>query len=159
MNTFDLTKLKTNKPTLILSVFGAAIDWGYKDYEAENPKNVPYFCELTAVWEAPVVGAYIEINTHGIIYPVGDTDNKFIRWDMTRFETHPIANADCYDLVLKQDNTHDFSFYCMTTFDNYAAISQTAADELAIIADDLDKYLVNIQYSNGMIELIGFEAP
>ena len=45
----------------------------------------------------------------------------------------------------------------MIAYDNRADISQAAADKLEAIANDLGNYIVNIEYPNGMIELIGLE--
>lgn len=155
---YDLDRLNA-KPILTLSIFEAAIDWGYKDDEAKQPEQVPYYCELTAVWQGITIGNYIAVSTHGLIYAKADETNarKFKRWNTARFEIDYQTNGDTYDLENKQDNTQEFEFDCLIAYDNYEAISQAAADNLEAIARDLGSYTVNIEYPNGMIELIGLE--
>ena len=156
---YDLDRLNTVKPTLTLAIFDAAIDWGYKEDEANQPEQVPYYCELTAVWKGSPMGNYIAVSTHGLIYAQADETNvtKFKRWDTSRFEIDYQTNGDTYDLENKQDNTQEFEFNCLIVYDNYAEISQAAADKLEVIARDLGNHTVNIEYPNGMIELIGLE--
>lgn len=156
---YDLNRLNTVKPTLTLAIFEAAIDYGFKDDEAKQPENVPYFCELTAVWQGNPMGSYVAVSTNGLIYAQADETNgkKFKRWDTSRFEIDYQTNGDSYDLENKQDNTQEFEFDCLIAYDNYEAISQAAADKLEAIARDLGSHTVNIEYPNGMIELIGLE--
>lgn len=158
-NIYDLKRLNTVKPILTLSIFEAAIDYGFKDDEIKQPENVPYYCELTAVWRGITIGNYVTVSTHGLIYAQADeTDpTKFKRWDVSSFEIDTITNGDTYDLENKQDNTQEFEFDCLITYDNHAEISQAAADILEAIADDLGSHTVNIGYPNGIVELIGFE--
>lgn len=154
---YDIERLNTVKPTLTLAIFEAAIDWGYDD-EAKQPEQVPYYCELTAVWSGITLSSYIAVSTHGLIYAKTDEANatKFKRWNTSRFEIDHITNGDTYDLENKQDNTQEFEFDCLIAYDNYETISQAAADKLEAIARDLGSHTVNI-YPNGMIELIGLE--
>lgn len=159
MTIYDLKRLNAIKPSLTLSIFEAAIDYGFKDDEAKQPEQVPYHCELTAVWRGITISNYVTISTHGLIYAQADETNaaKFKRWNTSRFEIDYQTNGDTYDLENKQDNTQEFEFDCLIAYDNYADISQAAADILEAIARDLGSYTVNIGYSNGMVELIGLE--
>lgn len=156
---YELDRLNTVKPTLTISIFDAAIDWGYKEDEANQPEQVPYYCELTAIWQGNTIGSYIAVSTHGLIYAKANEANatKFKRWNTSRFEIDYQTNWDTYDLKNKQDNTQEFEFDCLIAYDNYEAISQAAADKLEAIARDLGNHTVNIEYPNGMIELIGLE--
>lgn len=156
---YDLDRLNTVKPTLILSIFEAAIDWGYKDDEAKQPEQVPYYCELTAVWQGNPIGNYIAVSTRGLIYTQADETNatKFKRWNISCFEIDYQANGDAYDLENTKDNAKEFEFDCLIAYDNYADISQAAATKLEAIASDLGSHTVNIEYPNGTVELIGLE--
>lgn len=159
MTIYDLNRLNTIKPIITLAIFEAAIDWGYKDDEAKQPEQVPYYCELTAAWYGNPMGNYIAISTHDLIYTQADETkpNKFKCWNTSRFEIDYQTNGDTYDLENKQDNTQEFEFDCLTAYDNYVDISQAAADILEAIARNLGSHTVNIEYPNGMIELIGLE--
>lgn len=156
-NIYDLKRLNTVKPTLTLSIFEAAIDYGFKDGEAEQSEQVPYHCELTAVWQGITISNYVTVSTHGLIYAQADEikTNKFKRWNTSRFEIDYQTNGDTYDLENKQDNTQEFEFDCLIAYDNHADISQAAADKLEAIACDLGRHTVNVEYPNGMIELVG----
>jgi len=154
-----LDRLNTTKPTLTLAIYEAAIDWEYKDDEAKQPENVPYFCELTAAWQLEGTPHHIVISTHGLIYAQADETNptKFKGWNVSSFEIDDQMNGDTYDLENKQDNSQDFEFDCQTEYDNHAEISQAAADILETIADDLASYDISTTYPNGVLELIGLE--
>lgn len=155
---YDLDLLN-NKPILTLSFFEAAIDYDFKDDEAQQPEQVPYYCELTAVWAGNPKGNYIAVSTNGLIYAQADETNatKFKRWNTSRFEIDHQTNGDAYDEENKQDNSQGFEFDCLIVYDNHAEISQAAADKLEAIARDLGSHTVNIEYPNGILELIGLE--
>lgn len=158
MTNYDLNRLNTIKPTLTLLIFEALIDGGYKDDEAKQPEQVPYYCELTATWNGDTYmqGNFVAISTHGLIYAQAD-GTKFKRWDTARFEIDYITNSDSYDIENKQDNSQGFEFNCLLAYDNYADVSQATADILEHIATNLGDYTVNIEYPNGAVELIGLK--
>ena len=155
--TLDLTLLDKT-PALNLDITGAAIDWGYKDNEAKQPEQVPYYCELTAVWYDAQTSSYIAVSTYGLIYPRVLDGNKFGGWNLSRFEADYICNMDAYDQENRQDNEQGFELSCDHDYTNRADVSQTTADKLDGVINNITAYTVGISYSNGMVELVGLEA-
>lgn len=161
---YNLDRLN-REPILNLSIFEAAIDWGYEQQEAEQPEQIPYYCELTAIWydkqlREDMPRAYIQVSTHGLIYASASSEDpkKFGNWDLSRFEIDHIANSDKYDIEQKQDNTQGFEFYSLYEYENNEEISQKAADTLEyIVRRHFAGCGVTIDYPNGILNLVGFE--
>lgn len=156
---YDISTLQDRKPTLSLSIIEPVEDWGYTNEHEIAPEQVPYLCELTAVWQGLTIDNAIIVSTHGLIYAQADKENqnKFKRWDFSRFEVDDLSNADNYALGSKQGNVQGFELDCPDFYENYKAISQTAADILEEITKKLNSYDINIFYQNGILPLIGFE--
>lgn len=151
-------EMLSTKRVVWISIFEAAIDWGNEKEEAEYPEKIPYYCELSAQWNCKN-GGLINVSTHGLIYAKANIHNPkiFAQWDLSRFEIDHIANSDEYDLEDKQDNEQGFEFTSLYAYENYAEISQAAADELEYIANNLADFTAYVEYPNGILNLVGFE--
>lgn len=112
---YDITKLKTQKPTRLLEVFDAAIDWGYVEQEKENPSDVPYFAEMTMVF------GEFSVTSKVITYPkflTVDGEKKFNGWDINRTMIDAVDNMDTIgdydtlenpcDYVINGDNIQEY---------------------------------------------------
>lgn len=158
---YDITKLKAQNPSRLLSVFEAAIDWGYVEQEKENPSEVPYFAEITMTFGefsvTSCVYAYADFTTdeHG--------ENKFAKWNLKRLEIDSAANFDTFGGGELPDdspyNAYDYSIESsdidLSTIDNIDEVVDTLCklfnDEFAKRAE---WDYINVEYPNGIIELI-----
>ena len=151
-------RMLSTKRVVWVSIFDAAIDFGYEQEETKHPEQIPYYCELGAQWNCGKDG-FITVTTRGLIYAKANSENpkKFGQWDFSRFEIDHTANSDEYDLEDKQDNEQGFAFDADTEYENYAEIAQAAADELEYIANNLNDFNAYVDYPSGILNVIGFE--
>lgn len=151
---YDITKLKTQKPTRLLEVFDAAIDWGYVDQEKENPSDVPYFAELTMVF------GEFSVTSHVITYPkflVIDGEKKFNGWDIYRTTIDGAANMDAFGDCESLENPYDYVIDTanMPEYDNEQELADLLCD---LFNDDFAMRSTwssfQVGYPNGVFELI-----
>ena len=131
------------KAVLVLSIFGAAADF----VDGVQPEKIPYFCELSANYDN------CSIVTNGLIYIKKPNENGFNGWDLARFEIDTIANSDSFELSKTQGNKQGFEFSSDKLEDER---EQLLADLLEFSAENLNKAIVNIEFPNGKIDLMGF---
>lgn len=158
---YDITKIKAQNPSRLLSVFEAAIDYGYMEQEKENPSEVPYFAEMTIIFGefsvTSCVIAYADFTTdeHG--------KNKFAKWNLKRLEIDSVGNTDtfaggelpddplynAYDYSIENDNLD------LSTIDN---IDEVVDLLCKLFNDEFAKRAewdyINVEYPNGIINLI-----
>lgn len=151
---YDITKLKTQKPTRLLEVFDAAIDWGYVEQEKENPSDVPYFAELTMVF------GEFSVTSHVITYPkflIIDGEKKFNGWDIYRTTIDGTANMDAFGDCESLENPYDYVIDTanMPEYDNEQELADLLCD---LFNDDFDMRSTwpsfQVGYPNGVFELI-----
>ena len=80
-------------------------------------------------------------------------ENGFNGWDLAQFEIDDLENSDRYDLVKTQGNKQGFEFFSDKSENE---CEQLLAEFLEFSAENLNKAIVNIDFPNGKIDLIGF---
>lgn len=154
---YDITKIKAQNPSRLLSVFEADMDYSYAGQEAEDPSEVPYFAEVTMTFGefsvTSCVFAYADFTAdkHG--------KNKFAKWNLKRLEIDFASNADAFSGSDMPYNDDDYiiesSDIDLNAIDN---IDKVAGELCRLFNDEFAKRAewdyINVEYPSGSINLI-----